>query len=167
MSFPFDWKQLDCPEIRRAAEWCRDLDDFFTSIEDLYEKLSNLPAEKIQFVGEEEIHLALLMLADGLLPSHSHAALAKILINAFHEIRSKKYAVEALYVKPPKRGRKSTAERDSWIILHVARLKLDGDSTENSYEYIAKMLSVSKDTVRRIYERANEERKKKGFKRLP
>ena len=49
MSFPFDWRQLDCPEIKRVALCVNDVDNFFTDIENLYEELSSLPSEKTKF----------------------------------------------------------------------------------------------------------------------
>lgn len=162
-----DWRELELKKIKTVAWQARDPDDFFTSVENLHDKLSSLPPEKIQFENEGDIALAVLMMADGILPIQAHLALANTFIEALEEITKKKYTVNSLGIKPPTRGRKSNANRDDHIITSVAKLKQSGICADDAYLKIANEHHVSKDTIRRIYERANKNRRNRGLKGLP
>lgn len=158
---PIDWRVLEDSAIKRMAWNCYDPDDLFTPIENLHEMLSSSSSKDIQFDGNYEISLALLMLADGLLPHQAYKPLAKKLLDAFQEITEKKYTVDALGIHPPPRGRKSNYERDRMIIYSVGRLKLEGIRIGEAYKHIAEEHHLSEDTIRRICERASK-RKHKG-----
>lgn len=114
---PIDWELLGDSEIRRMAMGFPDPDDLFTPIENLHEKLSLSHPQDIQFGSDYEISLALLMMADGVLPNQAYKVLAKIFIDAVNEIGEKKYTVDALKMAPPPRGRKSTDKRDQIIVF--------------------------------------------------
>lgn len=164
---PIDWEDIDDSEIKRMAWEFYDSDDLFTPIENLHEKLSSCSSQEVQFASNYEIFLALLMMADGVLPSQAYKALAKIFIDAVSEIGEKKYTVDALKMAPPPRGRKSMDDRDKLIVYSVGRLKLSGVPAMEAYKQIAGEHHVAEDTVRRIYERFNKELLMSGRKKLP
>jgi hypothetical protein len=164
---PIDWEELEYGEIKRIMWGFSDPDDLVTPLENLHEKLSSSRPQDIQFDSDYEIFLALLMMADGVLPSQAYKSLAKTFMRAFDEIARKKYTVDVLGINPPSRGRKSTSDRDQLICFLVGRLRSEGISICEAYRQVAEEYHLSEDTIRRIYERAKKGCLRRGLKALP
>lgn len=149
--------------IWQVAERESLLEEWIPYAEQLIQKWSTSPV--FEFSSQEEVQIALLLLADNLLPPFAQRKLALNTLDAIGEAYEKKYTLHYLKIQPPEAGRHKDT-RTLWVItsaVHAALKK--GLSRSEAYEQVCKQHKKSFDTVRRIYER-NEKRKVSLKKRL-